>query len=64
LGGISAGGPGHGFDDHGGDGGCIVQGHQAFQVFCQFGPVFGLALGEGIAGQVMGVAQVVDAAQG
>jgi hypothetical protein len=41
-----------------------VQGHQAFQVFCQFGPVFGLALGEGIAGQVMGVAQVVDAAQG
>ena len=35
--------------------------HQPLQIVGQLRPVLGLALGEGVAGQVVGVAQVVGA---
>ena len=57
-----AGGAGDGFDDHGGDGRGVVQVDEAFERVGVFGAVFGLAAREGVAGDVMRVGQVIDAA--
>eukprot|EP01022_Parablepharisma_sp_SALTPOND_P021543 TRINITY_DN427_c0_g3_i1.p1 TRINITY_DN427_c0_g3~~TRINITY_DN427_c0_g3_i1.p1 ORF type:complete len:877 (-),score=398.28 TRINITY_DN427_c0_g3_i1:14792-17422(-) len=58
-----AGGTGHRLDDDGGDVGGIVQGDDAFQLIGQVRAVFGLALGEGVLFQVVGVRQVVHTLQ-
>ena len=56
-------GPGHGLDDHRGDGGCVVQADQPLQPVGQVRPMLRLAVGEGVAGQVMGVRQVIHLGQ-
>ena len=47
--------------DDGGDVAGIVQGHQALEFEGQVGAVLGLTAAERVAGQIMGVGQVVDA---
>ncbi len=49
--------------DAGGDGLRAVQGDEALEVIGEFGAVLGLALREGVADGIMGVAQVVGARQ-
>ena len=58
-----AGGAGHGLDDHGGDGGRVVQRDDALQFVGQVGAPGGLALGIGVLLQVVGVGQVVHGGQ-
>ena len=59
----NAGGAGHGLDDHGGDGGGVVQRDDALQLVGEMRAPFRLAAGEGLFGAVIGVRQVVDARQ-
>ena len=61
--GKDAGRPGHRLDDHRGDGGGVVQGDDLFQRVGVLGPMLGQALGEGVAGKVVGVRQVVHLQQ-
>ncbi len=56
-----AGGARHRLDDHRRDGLGAVERHQPLEVVGEIGAVLGLALHEGVAGEVVGVAQVVDA---
>ncbi len=58
-----AGRAGHRLDDHRGDILGAVQGHQAFQLLGLFHAMLGQADGEGVAGDVQGVRQVVDPRQ-
>ena len=59
----NAGGAGHGLDDHGGDGGGVVERDDALQLVGEMRAPFRLAAGEGLLGAVIGVGQVVDARQ-
>ena len=56
-------GSGHGLDDHGGDGGGVVQRDDALQLVGEMRAPFRLAAGEGLFGAVIGVGQMVDARQ-
>jgi hypothetical protein len=58
-----AGRAGHGLDDHRGDGRGVVQGHEVLQHVGEVGAVLGLAPGEGVRRQPMGVRKMVDAGQ-
>ena len=53
----------HRLDDDGGDGLGAMQRHQPLEIVGEFGAMLGLALREGVAGEVVGVADMVDARQ-
>ena len=40
-----------------------MQGHQTLEIVSKLGAVLGLVLGEGVAGEIMGVADMIDAGQ-
>src|SRR5690606_20497239 len=54
------GGAGQRFDDDGGDGRCVMQGDDPFQVIGKMLDPFGFAARVGILGQVVGMGQVID----
>ena len=53
----------HRLDDDGGDGLGAMQRHQPFDIVGELGAMLRQILREGVAGEVMGVADVVDARQ-
>src|SRR5499433_2906787 len=58
-----AGGARHRLDDHGGDGGGVVQRDDALELVGQMGAPLGLALAEGLVLAVVGRRQMVDAGE-
>ena len=58
-----AGGARDRLDDHGGDGRSVVEPDQPLEIVGELGAVLRLAAGEGVAGEVVGMADVVDAGQ-
>ena len=58
-----AGRAGDRLDDDGGDGFGAMQRHQPFEIVGEFGAVSRHLLGEGVAGEIVGVADMIDARQ-
>ena len=58
-----AGGAGHRLDDHRGDGRGVVESDQPLEIVGELGAMLRLAAGEGVPGEVVGVADVVDAGE-
>ena len=58
-----AGGAGDRLDDDRGDGRGVVQGDEALKLVGELGAMLGLAAREGVAGEIVGVADVVDAGE-
>src|SRR5262249_19639053 len=56
-----AGRAGDRLDDHGGDGGGVVQGRETVKIVGKLGAMLWLAAAEGVAGEIVRVAYVVDA---
>ena len=58
-----AGGARHRLDDHRGDGRGVVQRDETLKIVGKLGAVLRLAAAEGVAGDVVGVAEMVDAGE-
>jgi hypothetical protein len=58
-----AGRAGDRLDDDGGNGRGVVQRHETLKIVGKLGAVLRLATAEGVAGEIMGVAQMVDAGE-